>query len=338
MKRVESGDRLLDKEDKEEHKKIKLLSETIKNDNLNDKKKEELMKEYLPLTVIYKDRDVIVINKPHNLRVYASVNYSSVTLENLISKQFPEMLKNRKIRFPHRLDYGTSGILITTFTKQSCAAFSTCFEKKKSIKLYLALIRGKLQQSTSEENNNNWITIKTFIGNEGNEDYDPKGKGYLMKQYLNLPKEEENKNNFREAITKYTVLGYGKDNLNNDFTKVLLQPLTGRKHQLRLHMNFIGHSIIGDEMYDNLRNENDNRMMLHAFYLFVPIEINYLNENVKKKNIEKKEIEFISEDPFDNDINELNETMIQKLFVEKNFTLLRQYLFTSNSGSTAESE
>ena len=288
-----------------------------------DELRNELISKHPPLLVLYRDADVLVIDKPSNLRIYASQHYSQATVELLVKHQFPELFTQnkslstsenkkrkfnksdeRKIRFAHRLDMATSGILCMCLTKQSCASLSNSFEQKNSQKYYLAMVWGHITKDDLINNlkmdhinpETECFAIQSFIGRDDSsnadgtdEDYDPTGRGYLMKQVLNLSevtfnsnlhyatKEERQQHNFREASTECRLLSYGTFQ-GREVSKILLKPLTGRKHQLRLHMKLIGHSIVGDQSYSN-NDVNPDRMMLHAFHLVIPITKEYLSNS-----------------------------------------------------------
>ncbi|KAF0979205.1 hypothetical protein FDP41_001548 [Naegleria fowleri] len=370
-------------------------NEAISTENLEMKSSSGVMVDSLKrsgdFVVLYQDQDVVIIDKPSNLRIYASQHYSGDTVEKLVQIQFSQMLhrkqneelssteeahekhhqnskkrkfekkltttNERKIRFPHRLDMATSGVLCMTMTRESCAALSHSFEQKSSRKFYLALLHGHFKMNEILENetlknnvktivnNGEWLEIKSFIGRDDGSDstisvadktnesaapeddgeYDPAGRGYVMKQYLTPPledqsrkkvhatKQERQQHNFRESLSHLKILSYGHLCNGEPVTKVLLRPVTGRKHQLRLHTSLLGHAIVGDELYggdiqsksmqtqqlndNNEHNQNDNteikkggvgenndqqqhtqlnRLMLHAYHLYIPIMKEYL--------------------------------------------------------------
>src|SRR3989338_7644022 len=123
-----------------------------------------------------------------------------------------------------------------------------------------------------------------------------------MKQLLEKPdettkdtkqhktKQERQQHQFREGTSEMRILSLGHIN-DKPVTKVLLRPLTGRKHQLRLHSLLLDHPIVGDDMYGAC--EKTERKILHAFFLSVPIQKEYL-KNCK----EKRSIIAQTQDPF----------------------------------------
>lgn len=320
-----------------------LVSEEFHHHDLklssSSEEKENNEKTSSSFAILYQDRDVVIIDKPPNLRLYASEHYSMDTVEKSAKEQFASMLNDvksnesipvnnekkrkiqrdeRKIRFPHRLDMATSGVLCLSMSRESCSCLSASFEDKTSKKFYLALLNGhvnlealKMSENLRnnvkfiEENGKTTILITSYIGRDDgdskDDEYDPTGRGYVMKQALEKPiedlskyktKQERQQHQFREGTSEMTILSYGHVE-DKPVTKVLLRPLSGRKHQLRLHSLLLGHFIVGDEMY----GENAggfSRLMLHAYSLHIPIDKEYLPEENNKRSISVR-----TQDPFE---------------------------------------
>ncbi len=147
----------------------------------------------------------------------------------------------------HRLDKDTSGVLLVAKNDKSLEFFQKQFQERKVEKKYLALIVGNLKNKEGE--------IKTLLGRS------PKDK---RKQKVFLPKDPGTEGK-REAITKYKVLQSFE---NYDLIEV--EPLTGRKHQIRTHFAYLGHPIVGDKLYsfkNQLCPKGLKRQFLHASYL-----------------------------------------------------------------------
>jgi len=208
-----------------------------------------------PLEIIYKSSDFLVSNKPPYIRIDGDF---PVTIKKLILTQHQDMFTSskHKVHFPHQLDYATSGIQILTFTKSSTDKITRCFREKTAKKEYLALLHGHIAKDT--------IIIDQAILEDSE---DP--RGFRMKI---------DKLHGKPSKTRMTVLkrGYYR---GFKVTKCLLEAITGRRHQLRLHCEFIGHPIVGDMNYlgnneDILAIENEMdppRMFLHAWKLTLPI-------------------------------------------------------------------
>lgn len=189
---------------------------------------EEIVPEEMPLNIFYEDDDVLVINKPPGLVVHpASGNYSG-TLINGIAWYLHE--KNKSIteetlpRFGlvHRIDKNTSGLLVLAKTSQAVASLAKQFFDHSVKREYIALVWGDLQEDKG--------TIIAHIGRHQR----------FRKLFEAYPEGDHGK----EAITHYTVLerfGY--------VTLVRCVLETGRTHQIRVHMKYIGHPLFNDETY-----------------------------------------------------------------------------------------
>lgn len=174
-------------------------------------------------TIIYQDDEILVINKPAGL---ASQGGTGITkhIDTLINIALPEY--NNNLRLTHRIDKETSGILVIAKDYDSAVKMTTLFKEHKIHKSYTALVYGNFDSKRKTG------TIKAPIMNEFHEDgtNTRKTKNDKLAKY---------------AITNYKVI----DDAFNILSMVELTPLTGRMHQLRIHMNSVNHSIVGDFKY-----------------------------------------------------------------------------------------
>lgn len=260
------------------------------------------------LEALYEDRDVIVINKPFDLRIDGNHEF---TVEKMVNSQFPQMLKpelreegrtrkrsnsrlltygndgyqtpKRKLKFAHQLDFATSGALCLAFTKQSCAAVTHCFQSRTASKIYLALLLGHVKQHHQR--------IVTYIGPDfsdlrGFKMFQYGSKEEMEKKVQEITKEHSKATSgkaaskmkvsvAKEAISEIKVISYGKYR-GKDVTKVMMKLCTGRRHQLRLHAVHIGHPIVGDVTYGGDSQKDAPRMMLHSYFLYLPVKDDYL--------------------------------------------------------------
>ncbi len=165
----------------------------------------------------------------------------------------------------HRLDKDTSGILLIAKNNQALEFLQKQFKQRKVEKKYLALINGHLKKEKG--------IIETLIGRST-------GK---IKQRVYLPYEPGGQKR-REAITKYKVLQRFKD-----YDLIEAEPITGRKHQIRVHLSHQGHPVCGDKIYGFKSQKNPQRLIrqfLHATY-------------IKIKIAKEKDVEFRSNLPKD---------------------------------------
>lgn len=168
-------------------------------------------------TVIYADDDLMVVNKPSGLLTVPGRGPDKQDcLINRILSVRPEA------RIVHRLDMSTSGLVIIPLNHPCQVAIGHQFEKRLVKKQYLALVDGKLTPPQGQVNLP------------------------LICDWPNRPRQIVDHDNGKAATTDYEVLEYDEE---NDNSRVRLSPLTGRSHQLRVHMQALGHAIIGDQLY-----------------------------------------------------------------------------------------
>ncbi|MFH1509967.1 MAG: RluA family pseudouridine synthase [Candidatus Nealsonbacteria bacterium] len=166
----------------------------------------------------------------------------------------------------HRLDKDTSGVLLITKNEKALDYYQSQFKNRQAKKKYIALITGHLKNSSGE--------IETMLGRAPSDRR--KQKAYLQN--------DPNVKNKREAVTRYKVL---KNFENYDLIEV--EPLSGRKHQIRAHFTYLGHPLVGDKLYgfkNQLTPKDLKRQFLHATYLKITL-------------MEGKEKEFQSDLPED---------------------------------------
>jgi len=158
----------------------------------------------------------------------------------------------------HRLDKDTSGILLVAKNDKALEFLQKQFKEREVKKKYLALVAGNLKKEEG--------VIETLIG---------RSPGDRRKQKVYLPG-EPNAQEKRKAVTEYKVLQRFEN-----YTLIKVEPKTGRKHQIRTHLAYLGHPVAGDKLYgfkNQPRPEGLKRQFLHASYL-----------KVKLPNGEKKE-------------------------------------------------
>lgn len=213
---------------------------------------EEKIKKFLA-TKIYEDENIIAINKPSGLAVQGGSG---------IDISVDDYIFERKWQLVHRLDKDTSGILLIAKNNKSAEFLTNAFRNKTIKKTYLALVAGNLKKEEGV------INI-------------PLRKKLLGKNEKVSPDFEDGK----EAITKFKLL----KNFHNH-ALVELSPITGRTHQLRVHMKELGHPIINDIKYGGrevVRKDLCKRLCLHAYKIEL---FDYFGKNLK---IETDKPEFI---------------------------------------------
>lgn len=185
------------------------------------------------IQVLYEDAHLLVINKPSGL-----LSLSGKNPLNIDSVHFRLAKQNADIRLSHRLDFGTSGIMLLAKNKEVNANLTKQFQSRTVIKRYVSILAGKICDTIG------MIDL-------------PIAKDKLLFPRLKICQVEG-----KSAQSHYQVV----DRLTSPVrTKVLFTPLTGRTHQLRIHSQAIGHPIVGCDLYGNETTENmAPRLMLHA--------------------------------------------------------------------------
>ena len=188
-----------------------------------------------PLCIVYEDDDLVVIDKPAGL-----LSVPGRLPEHQDSAYLRVVEKYPHAKITHRLDMATSGILMFAKHRNAEVAVSKMFQARTVQKNYIALVQGKLE-------------------GEGSVDVP------LMTDWENRPRQMVHFELGKAAKTLYQAVQYFEV---EDITRVLLTPVTGRSHQLRVHMQYIGHPITGDQFYHpDYRQSALKRMALHASYL-----------------------------------------------------------------------
>ncbi|KAG7459389.1 hypothetical protein MATL_G00210140 [Megalops atlanticus] len=208
------------------------------------------------LRVLYHSADFIVVNKHWDIRIDSKMWYEKQTVQSQLRHRFPELADPGTyygFRFCHQLDFSTSGALCVALNKAAAGRAYRCFKERLVTKAYLALVRGLVESDR--------MTLNFAIGKNTSE-----GKTHMM-----CIEGVEGCENPKPCQTELLVLEYGSYN-GDPVTKVLLQPLTGRTHQLRVHCSAIGHPIVGDFTYSLRADSAPYRMMLHAYLLRIPLE------------------------------------------------------------------
>ena len=190
----------------------------------------------LPLHIIYEDEDLMVIDKPADMPVHPSIGNYENTLANGIAWYFAEKGEDFVYRCINRLDRDTTGALILAKNPLSAAILSVQMKKRQILRTYLALVDGLLPDSG---------TINAPIA---------RMEGSVITREVNFGTGES-------AITHYERLAAGKE-----YSLAELHLETGRTHQIRVHMKYIGHPLPGDYLY-NPDYRRINRQPLHSYQL-----------------------------------------------------------------------
>ncbi|MDD5108083.1 MAG: RluA family pseudouridine synthase [Candidatus Omnitrophica bacterium] len=201
-----------------------------------DKEKAEFLPEEIPLEVVYEDDDVLVINKQPGLVVHPSAGNQEHTLVNALlgrQMQLSDINKNRP-GIVHRLDKDTSGLLVIAKNNASHLKLAKQFAQHSIQRKYIAIVCGRVEFDED--------VIEAPIGR-----HPLKRKSMAVSFAPN---------------TKYAKTFYKTLKRSKNFSLLELSPFTGRTHQLRVHLAYLGYPILGDTKYG--KNNNFSRLALHA--------------------------------------------------------------------------
>ncbi|PXY95878.1 bifunctional tRNA pseudouridine(32) synthase/23S rRNA pseudouridine(746) synthase RluA [Frischella perrara] len=201
-----------------------------------------MLLEYFPptepwLSILYQDDHIVVVNKQSGI---LSVSGNKPQFQDSIIYRLQQ--KFSYVESVHRLDMATSGIMVAALSKLADREIKKQFRERIPKKRYIAKVWGHLAQDSGE------IDIP------------------LICDWPNRPRQMVDYINGKSALTHYNVISRHEDNT----TRVELLPYTGRSHQLRVHMQALGHPILGDKFYANPEAfAMAKRLLLHAQMLTI---------------------------------------------------------------------
>ena len=221
----------------------------------------EILPEDIPLDVVYEDEDIVIVNKPKGMVVHpGNSNYSGTMVNSLMYSHKGELSGINGVVRPgivHRIDKDTSGLLVVAKNDKAHKVLADKFKEHDITREYICLVKGIIPKDN--------ITINLPIGRS---DKDRKKMAVTKK-------------NSRNAITHIKVIKRFK---KSGYTLVSAKLETGRTHQIRVHMSYIGYPIVGDDVYSKGTNEfGITGQMLHAKILgFIhPVKDKYMEWEVE---------------------------------------------------------
>lgn len=209
----------------------------------------------MPIDVIYKDVNLAVVNKKAGIPVHPGAgNWNNTLINGLIYKfrELSKVGKPSKFGLIHRIDKDTSGLVMIALDDEALWYYSRLFEKREVIKLYLALVSGDICKSVR---NKKRFTITNYIARH------PRNR----KEMAVVDKDKG-----RLATTVFYPLDAIKYDKLGVISVLLVQPKTGRTHQIRVHLKHLSHPILGDSIYGKdkfVDKKSISRMFLHAYFL-----------------------------------------------------------------------
>ncbi|MCK9198018.1 MAG: RluA family pseudouridine synthase [Bacilli bacterium] len=233
---ISNGDILIN--DKEVKPSFKVSANdviTIEIVPINDFK---VIPENIPLKIVYEDNDLIIIDKPQGMVVHPANGHYSGTLVNALLYHFENNLSsiNGNIRpgIVHRIDKDTSGLLMVAKNDYAHEKLAEQLKNKTASRVYYAIVSGEMEHNEG--------VIKAPIG-----------------RHLNNRKKMAVVSSGKNAVTHFKVI-----ERFNGYTLIECKLETGRTHQIRVHMSYIHHPIVGDQLYGGRNFDYLNGQLLHA--------------------------------------------------------------------------
>jgi 23S rRNA pseudouridine1911/1915/1917 synthase len=194
-----------------------------------------ILPEDISLDIVYEDDDLLIINKKSGMVVHPAPGHYTGTLVNALLYKYKNLAGDKfRPGIVHRLDKDTSGLMIVAKTSEILEKISLMISKKEVERKYLAIVDGLIKHDTG--------TIDAPIGRDIND-----------RQKMAVTDK-----NAKEAITHFKVLDRYKDT-----TLLECKLETGRTHQIRVHLSYIGYPLVGDQVYGRRKTE-DGGQFLHA--------------------------------------------------------------------------
>ncbi|MBR6514322.1 MAG: RluA family pseudouridine synthase [Clostridia bacterium] len=195
----------------------------------------------IPLDILYEDDNVVCVNKPSGMPTHPSHNHHGDTLANALAYYYEEKGIPFVFRAVNRLDRETSGVVLIAKNRAAAAKLGNALQRNQFEKSYYAVVCGAPRENKG--------VITAYISRK---------EGSII---------------FRKASetgspSEYAETHYEIKQTYDAYTLVELKPVTGRTHQLRVHMSYIGNPIYGDGLYGE---ESDSPLMLHAASLTFPL-------------------------------------------------------------------
>lgn len=221
-----------------EHKRVVDLAAKgdILKITIRDTASENIVPTDIPLDIVYEDEDVLVINKPSNMPPHPSMGNYENSLANGVMYYYKSKGEERVFRAVNRLDKDTSGLMAVAKNSYIHARLGEEIQKKELKRKYMCIVCGDVERDGTVD-----APIRRADGSVINRIVAPDGQ---------------------RAVTHYRVVKrYG------EYTLLEMELETGRTHQIRVHMAYIGHPLVGDWLYGTEDHNIAKRQMLHSCYL-----------------------------------------------------------------------
>lgn len=211
----------------------KIMDGDILEIDMSEAPGNKIAAEAIELSIVYEDENILAVNKPPYMLVHPTPNHPSGTLLNAAAYYFSEKGEEKALRLLNRLDMNTSGIVVLPKSAAVHSRLEEMMESGRIRKFYLAVVEGVLEP-------NKGVIDKPIGKDEAN------------------PIRRRVRRDGQQAVTKYETV-----KKSGNYSLVRLELITGRTHQIRVHLSSLGHPIVGDSLYGKA-SELIGRQALHA--------------------------------------------------------------------------
>lgn len=223
----------------------------------------------MALDILYEDEYVIALNKPPHMPTHPSHGHLSDTLANGLAHRYREAAEPFVFRPLGRLDRNTSGVVVAGKTRAASGFMSRALQRGEVRKRYLALVEGEFPHGVGRED----VPPRGCDKKDGDIKFSRKDEIYTVRAPICRPDAgvimravcDPDAPGALSAETRFRVLATG-----GGYSLLLCEPVTGRTHQLRVHLSYLGHPILGDELYGSV-SPLVGRHALHALSLSLPM-------------------------------------------------------------------
>lgn len=239
--------------DKTQKASYKVSEGEVVDINIPEDKPLEVNAEDIPLDIVYEDSDILIINKPQGLVVHPAPGHYEHTLVNAILNHCTDLSGINGVVRPgivHRIDKDTSGLICIAKNDEAHHFLSEQLKDHTMNREYYALVKGVIKENHGE--------IDMPIG----------------RSRADRKKMAVNKDNGKEAKTYFDVI-----KRYNDHTLIKCKLVTGRTHQIRVHLSYIGHPVEGDTLY----NKKNASLLFDKGQLLVAYKLNLIHPRTKKE-------------------------------------------------------
>jgi 23S rRNA pseudouridine1911/1915/1917 synthase len=218
---------------------------------------EEIQPKNIPLTTLYNNHGLLMIDKPAGLVVHPGAGFKGDSLAQALLYHFKDIHlvgEEGRSGIVHRLDKDTSGVMLVALTQEMYEYLKDSFQNRRVKKEYVALVKGKLPQSHG--------TIDANLGKS-------------QRDFRKYTTDESDMVKIKPSLTEYWVLEHLTDGVDN-YTIIKVKLHTGRTHQIRVHFSSLGFPLVGDLLYGGKKvmkigKANIDRQFLHARRLEVQL-------------------------------------------------------------------